>query len=81
MRRVWIGFYVTCNTCGRRNRPDKSPREGIRKALLGTIPPCKGCGKVLRPTLSDRPLVHEVRRELIREGLLTVEVQGDEPVH
>lgn len=39
-------------------------------ALLGTLAPCKGCGKVLRPTLSDRPLLRKVRSELIREGLL-----------
>ncbi len=71
MARFWTGFIVRCGRCGHRNRPSKSPREGIRMALLGQLPDCRGCGKPLRlPQPPDRPLTHQVRAELVREGLL-----------
>lgn len=72
MARVFFkGFYVTCGCCKHRNRPAKSPREGIRMALLNALPDCRKCGKRLSLTQpSDRPLVREVRAELIRDGLL-----------
>ncbi len=62
-------FYIICSTCGHKNRPDRSPREGVRLALLGELPPCRGCGKQLRPRLSDCPLVHKVREELLAAGI------------
>jgi hypothetical protein len=68
----WKGFFITCSDCGHRNRPSKSPRESIRMTLTGEIPPCRGCGKTLRPKLADRPLLREVRAELEREGIPTV---------
>ena len=68
----WKGFHITCSRCGHRNRPSKSPREGIRLALTGQLAPCRGCGKELRPKLSDRPLLRQVRDELEREGVPTV---------
>ena len=65
------GFVVRCGRCNHRNLPNRSPREGIRLALLDQLPPCKKCGKELHLTdLGDRPLVHEVRAQLICEGLL-----------
>ncbi len=71
MTRFWKAFVVCCGCCGHRNRPHRSPREGIRMALLDQLSPCKGCGKELHLTdLGDRPLVHEVRAQLIQEGLL-----------
>ena len=70
-RFFWTAFGVRCGGCGRRNQPHRSPREGIRMALLDQLPPCKGCGKELHLTNpGDRPLVHEVRAQLIYEGLL-----------
>jgi hypothetical protein len=80
MARFWYGFHVTCGRCGHRNRPSKSPREGIRMALLGQIPPCRGCGKELHPTLKDRPLLRKVRTELEREGLLPPAPADDHPL-
>lgn len=66
------GFVVCCGRCGHRNLPHRSPREGIRLALLDQLPPCKECGKELHlPDPGDRPLVHKVRAELIYEGLLS----------
>lgn len=61
---IWKPFYVVCSACGHKNRPHKSPREGVRMALAGELPPCKGCGGTLRPRLADRPLVQQVRQEL-----------------
>lgn len=67
----WQAFLVVCGTCGHRNRPHKSPREGIRMALLNELPCCRGCGKQLRlPNPRETPLVRKVRGQLIREGLL-----------
>lgn len=67
----WTPFLVVCGACGHRNLPNRSPRVGIRLALLDELPCCRSCGKQLRLTNpSDRPLVHEVRAQLIREGLL-----------
>ena len=79
MRIFYVPFVITCSKCRHRNRPHKSPREGIRMGFLGTIPPCKGCGKVLRPNMATltRPLAREVRSELIREGLLPAGVHQD----
>jgi hypothetical protein len=65
---IWRPFYVVCPTCGHRNRPHRSPSEGIRMALMGQLPPCKGCGKELRPELPDRPLVLKLRKELEAQG-------------
>lgn len=70
MARFFRGFVIVCRDCGHRNRPSKSPREGIRMALLGELPPCRGCGKTLRPVLRDCPLTRKVREELIQSGLL-----------
>ncbi len=69
---VWKAFYVRCSGCGYKNRPDKSPREGIRLALVGQLKPCQSCGKELRPKLSDRPLVRQVREELRMQGIASV---------
>ena len=67
---VWTGFYLICSDCGHKNRPSPSPREGIRLALIGELPPCRGCGKrLLRVSLSDRPLVRKVREELLAAGI------------
>lgn len=64
-------FVVTCGGCGHRNLPDRSPKVGIRLALLGQLPCCRSCGKQLRLTkLTDRPLVRTVRAQLVQEGLL-----------
>ncbi|MSR78932.1 MAG: hypothetical protein EXS59_02180 [Candidatus Taylorbacteria bacterium] len=70
-RFFWKSFLVRCGRCDHRNQPHRSPREGIRLALLDQLPPCKECGKELHLTdPGDRPLIHEVRAQLIREGLL-----------
>ncbi len=66
---IWRPFHITCGTCGHRNRPHKSPREGIRMALVGKLAPCRGCGKILKPTLSDRPLARQIRAELLAQGI------------
>ena len=67
---IWKAFYVTCGECGHRNRPDKSPAEGIRLALQGAIA-CKKCGNEMdvREKLrrSARPLVRRVLQGLARE--------------
>jgi len=71
MARFWTAFGVVCGSCGHRNLPHRSPRIGIRMALLDELPDCKGCGRDLHLTNpSDRPLVREVRVQLIQEGLL-----------
>ncbi len=72
MARVfWTAFGVRCGSCGHRNRPDRSPRAGIRMALLDELPCCRGCAKQLRlPNPRETPLVRAVREQLIREGLL-----------
>jgi len=61
---------VKCGRCGHRNCPSKSPREGIRMALLDQLPNCRHCGKELHCKGIDRPLASKVRAELIEEGLL-----------
>lgn len=76
----WQGFLVRCGRCGHRNRPHKSPREGIRMALLDQLPPCRGCGKELHLTDIDRPLARTVRRELQEQGLLPTETSAEIPV-
>ena len=67
---VFTPFYVTCSACGHCNRPHPSPRQGIRMALQGTLPKCRGrnCGKQLKVDLtnSTRPLVVAVRAEIAR---------------
>ena len=67
----WKPFYITCSTCGHRNRPHPSPHEAVRLTLLGHAGNCRGCGKQLRPRLSDRPLVKQVRKELAAAGIQT----------
>lgn len=69
---IWRPFYILCSECGHKNRPHKSPREGIRLALLGQLDSCKRCRKTLRPRLSDRPLVRTVRAELEADGITPV---------
>jgi hypothetical protein len=69
---IWKSFCIKCSVCGHRNRPHKSPYEGIRLTLLGKIGNCKGCGKKLNPKLKDRPLTRRVRAELIAQGITTV---------
>ena len=70
---VFMGFSIVCGFCGHKNRPHKSPREGVRLALTGNLSPCKRCGKNLQPRLlSDRPLVRQVRAELIAAGITPV---------
>lgn len=69
---MFVPFYITCFSCGHRNRPHPSPREGVRLALIGEAGKCKGCDKVLQPRLSDRPLVRRVRAELEAKGIKTV---------
>lgn len=64
-------FRLRCKQCGYKNQPHKSPREGIRLALLNQLPPCKGCGKQLRCPNPDRPLAVTVRAELVEQGLLS----------
>jgi predicted RNA-binding protein with PUA domain len=67
----WKSFLVVCGACRYRNLPHRSPRVGIRMALLDELPCCRSCGKQLHLTNpGDRPLVHEVRAQLIHEGLL-----------
>lgn len=69
----WKSFIVICGTCGHRNRPDPSPRVGIRMALTGQLGNCRGCQKVLRPpVLRDRPLTRQIRAELISKGITPV---------
>lgn len=67
---IWKAFYVTCGECGHRNRPDKSPAEGIRLALANPVV-CRKCGKIMdvREKLrrSARPLVKRVLQGLARE--------------
>ena len=71
MRGFYTSFVVVCGGCGHRNLPHRSPREGIRLALLDQIPPCKECGKELHCTPpASRPLVQRVRRELEQAGQL-----------
>ena len=70
--RIWRPFYIQCSGCGHRNRPDKSPREGVRLALTGQLSPCRNCGKELHPRLSERPLVQRVREELRAQGIAPV---------
>ena len=73
MRVHWKSFIIICGSCGHRNRPSKSPREGIRLALTGQMAPCRGCDKVLQPPrLSARPLVTELREELLAQGITPV---------
>ncbi|MDP3769478.1 MAG: hypothetical protein U1A25_01540 [Candidatus Sungbacteria bacterium] len=69
---VFVPFYITCSFCGHRNRLHPSPREGVRLALIGHAGSCKSCGKVLKPKLSDRPLVRRIRAELQDQGIKTV---------
>jgi hypothetical protein len=66
---VFRAFYIVC-PCGHRNRPHKSPREGIRLALLKQLKPCAQCGQPLPSELPDRPLVAAVRAELAARRLL-----------
>ena len=67
----WKSFLVRCGRCGHRNLPHRSPRIGIRMALLDELPCCRDCGKQLHLTEpDDRPLVREVREQLIMDGLL-----------
>ena len=67
----FMHFRILCGRCGHRNQPHRSPREGIRLALLDQLPSCKKCGKELHLTdPGERPLVREVRAQLIHEGLL-----------
>ena len=69
---VYVGFFIVCSDCGYRNRPHKSPREGIRLALTGKLPLCKECSRILHPQLLDRPLVRSVRAELEAAGITPV---------
>jgi hypothetical protein len=66
---VWKPFYIYCH-CGHRNRPHNSPREGVRLALLQQLKPCTSCGQALPTALPDRPLVTQVKAELVAKGLL-----------
>jgi uncharacterized Zn finger protein len=69
----WKQFILRCDSCGHRNCPHKSPRIGIRMVLTGEFNACRKCGKVVRKVvLSDRPLVREVRAELISHGITPV---------
>lgn len=67
------GFVICCSQCGHRNRPHKSPRQGIRLAILGKAGACRGCGKMLNPRIPDRPLTHKVLAELAAEGIKPVQ--------
>lgn len=67
----WKGFVIVCSSCGHRNRPSKSPREGVRLVLTGQLKPCRGCGKRINPRLSNRPLIRRIREELAAEGVQT----------
>lgn len=67
---IWKPFYVICSECNHRNWPHPSPREGVRLALIGQLPPCRGCGKELNLIrISDRPLIRKVREELLAAGI------------
>ena len=73
MARFFRSFVLVCGACGHHNMPHKSPREGIRLALTGKLPPCRGCGTAMNHVkLTDRPLVNKVRAELIAEGVAPV---------
>ncbi len=71
----WKGFVVTCGDCGHRNRPNPSPRKGIALALLDKLPECRGgCGHQLHCIPDEnRPVVQEVKSDLIRAGFLTAD--------
>jgi len=68
----WKGFYLICSRCGHKNRPHKSPREGVRLTLTGKAGSCRGCGKKINPRLSDRPLIRKVRAQLQAAGIKTI---------
>lgn len=70
-------FNVTCNGCGHRNRPHNSYRQALRMALLRQLPPCRRCGKELRCTLRDTPLVRQLRQELEEQGLLPTDTPAE----
>lgn len=69
---IWKPFYLTCIKCGHKNRPHKSPKEGVRQVLLNSGVKCNGCGDWIKICLcdSDRPLVIRVREELKRQNQL-----------
>ena len=71
---IWRPFYLHCESCGHRNQPAKSPREGVRLVLLGHTGNCRGCGASVQPHAweLDRPLVQKVREQLRTEGLTPV---------
>ncbi len=73
----WQGFLVICGRCGHRNMPHKSPREGIRMALMNQLKPCRKCGKELHLTDINRPLARQVRQELEEQGLLPTEIPAE----
>ncbi len=66
----YVPFYVHCDSCGHRNRPHPSPREGIRLVALRQLSPCKGCRATLPTSLPDRPLVKQVLAQLRESGQL-----------
>lgn len=70
---IYRPFYVSCE-CGHKNRPDRSPRIGIRIALKGPIE-CKRCGRSIDVSedlrRSDRPLVKAVLANLQKETATT----------
>jgi len=59
------GFSVKCIQCGYINKPDRSPRTGILKVLLGEFDSCMRCGtKFQIVEVPNRPLVQELTRKL-----------------
>lgn len=81
MPHFWKGFVVVCGRCGHRNRPHPSPRKGIALALLDKLPVCRGgCGRQLSFCPDEtRPLVREVKCDLIRAGFLMSDGQIVDP--
>lgn len=67
----FVPFYLDCRSCGRIFRPHKSPREGVRLALLGQAR-CNCCGALFPKGayIEDRPMVRQVREYLKSQGLL-----------
>lgn len=64
----FIGFYVRCPHCNHRCRPHKSPREGIKLAILGQKIVCSTCRTEFVPPVPDRPLARRIRIEFKGQG-------------
>ena len=59
---IFHAFFVRCNNCGHKNRPDKNVRASVMAVLSGTWrAECCGCNtKFTRITVPNRPVVAEI---------------------